>query len=73
VLGRPKRRGDSATLAATAPDQPQRSGRDCTTIVLADMRIEPCGGHVDCGERPCPHADDMPGILAEVEAHRPRS
>ena len=34
--------------------------------MLADKRIEACGGHEFCGERACPHDDDMPGILEQV-------
>ena len=34
--------------------------------MLADKRIEFCSGHEFCGERACPHDDDMAGILEQV-------
>ncbi len=68
VIGSPRRRGNTATLVAAALEELERSGCDCTTIMLSDKHIEFCSGHVYCGERGCPHDDDMPGILEQVYA-----
>ena len=68
VIGSPRRRGNTATLVDAALEELQRSGCQCARIVLADKRIEFCSGHVFCGERACPHDDDMAGILEQVYA-----
>jgi multimeric flavodoxin WrbA len=68
VIGSPRRRGNTATLVDAALEELQRSGCQCAQIVLADKRIEFCSGHVFCGERACPHDDDMAGILEQVYA-----
>jgi multimeric flavodoxin WrbA len=68
VIGSPRRRGNTAALVDAALEELERSGCDCTRIVLADKRIEFCSGHVFCGERACPHDDDMAGILEQVYA-----
>ena len=68
VIGSPRRRGNTATLVDAALEELERSGCQCTRIVLADKRIEFCSGHVFCGERTCPHDDDMAGILEQVYA-----
>ena len=66
VIGSPRRRGNTATLVEAALEELERGGSECTRIVLADKRIEFCSGHVYCGERACPHDDDMAGILEQV-------
>ena len=66
VIGSPRRRGNTATLVDAALEELERSGCECTRIVLADKRIEFCSGHVFCGELACPHDDDMAGILDQV-------
>ena len=68
VIGSPRRRGNTATLVDAALEELERGGCDCARIVLADKRIEFCSGHVFCGERACPHDDDMAGILEQVYA-----
>jgi len=68
VIGSPRRRGNTATLVDAALEELQRSGCQCARIVLADKRIEFCSGHLFCGERACPHDDDMAGILEQVYA-----
>ena len=68
VIGSPRRRGNTATLVDAALEELERGGCDCARIVLADKRIEFCSGHVNCGERACPHDDDMAGILEQVYA-----
>jgi multimeric flavodoxin WrbA len=68
VIGSPRRRGNTATLVDAALEQLERGGCACTRIVLAERRIEFCSGHVYCGERACPHDDDMPGVLEQVYA-----
>ncbi len=68
VIGSPRRRGNTATLVDAALEELERGGCECTRIVLADKRIEFCSGHVFCGERACPHDDDMAGILEQVYA-----
>ena len=66
VIGSPRRRGNTATLVDAALGELERRGCECTRIMLADKRIEFCSGHVFCGERACPHDDDMAGILEQV-------
>jgi multimeric flavodoxin WrbA len=68
VIGSPRKRGNTATLVDAALEELERSGCECTRIVLAEKRIEFCGGHVFCGERACPHDDDMAGILEQAYA-----
>ena len=68
VIGSPRRRGNTATLVEAALEELERGGCECTRIMLADKRIEFCSGHVFCGERACPHDDDMAGILEQVYA-----
>ena len=68
VIGSPRRRGNTATLVDAALEQLERGGCACTRIVLAERRIEFCSGHVYCGERACPHDDDMADILELVYA-----
>jgi multimeric flavodoxin WrbA len=68
VIGSPRRRGNTATLVEAALEELERCGCEGTRIVLADKRIEFCSGHVFCGERACPHDDDMAGILEQVYA-----
>jgi multimeric flavodoxin WrbA len=66
VVGSPRRRGNTATLVDAALGELERAGCRCTRILLGDLRIHPCHGHVDCGERTCPHDDDLPGVLEQV-------
>jgi multimeric flavodoxin WrbA len=68
VIGSPRRDGNTATLVEAALGELERSRCVCTRIVLADKRIKFCSGHVFCGERACPHDDDMAGILEQVYA-----
>ena len=67
-IGRPRRKGNTAALVDSALEELERSGCSCSRIVLSDKRINACDGHANCGERVCPHDDDMPGILAQVYA-----
>ncbi len=66
VIGSPRRHGNTAALVDAALEELERSGCECTRIMLADKRIEFCSGHVFCGELACPHDDDMAGILDQV-------
>ena len=68
VIGSPRRHGNTAALVDAALEELERSGCECTRIMLADKRIEFCSGHVFCGELACPHDDDMAGILDQVYA-----
>lgn len=68
VIGSPRPRGNTVTLVDAALEELERSGCECTRILLAERRIEFCSGHVFCGERACPHDDDMAGILEQVYA-----
>jgi multimeric flavodoxin WrbA len=69
VIGSPHRQGNTVALVDTALEELERYGCRCTRIVLADLRINACDGHENCGERAaCPHDDDMPGVLEKVYA-----
>ena len=68
VLGSPRRRGNTATLAEAALAELEAAGCACTRIVLAEKQVKFCSGHTFCGERPCPHDDDMASILEQVYA-----
>jgi multimeric flavodoxin WrbA len=68
IIGSPHRKGNSVALVDSALDELERSGCDCTRIVLSDKRINACDGHTDCGERVCPHDDDMADVLEQVYA-----
>ena len=66
VVGSPRRYGNTATLVDVALGELESAGCRCTRILLGELRIHPCEGHVDCGERTCPHDDDLPGVLERV-------
>ena len=66
VIGSPHRKGNTVAIVESALDELEAAGCDCTRIVLADRRIDACDGHVDCGERVCPHDDDMAEVLERV-------
>lgn len=69
VIGSPRRRGNTVALVDAVLEELERCGCRCTRIMLADLRIDACDGHENCGERAeCPHDDDMPGVLDEVYA-----
>ena len=69
VIGSPRRQGNTAALVDAALEELERRGCSCTRITLAALRINPCDGHANCGERAaCPHDDDMPGVLEQVYA-----
>jgi multimeric flavodoxin WrbA len=69
VLGSPRRHGNSAALTGAALEELERRGCRCTRIVLAELRINPCDGHSNCGElAQCPHDDDMAEVLDSVYA-----
>jgi len=69
VIGSPRRRGNTVALVEAVLEELERRGCRCTRIMLADLRIDACDGHENCGERAsCPHDDDMPGVLEQVYA-----
>jgi len=69
VIGSPRRHGNTVALVETVLEELERCGCRCTRITLAALRIDPCDGHENCGERAaCPHDDDMPGVLEQVYA-----
>jgi multimeric flavodoxin WrbA len=67
VVGSPRRQGNVAALVGAALEELQRHGCRCTTLTLADLRINACDGHSNCGElERCPHDDDMARVLDVV-------
>jgi multimeric flavodoxin WrbA len=68
VIGSPHRKGNTVALVNGALEELERAGCDCTRIVLSDKRINACDGHTNCGERDCPHDDDMAGVIEQVYA-----
>jgi len=69
VIGSPRRQGNTAALVGAALEELERSGCRCTTITLADLRIDACDGHRNCGElAECPLNDDMADVLEKVYA-----
>ena len=69
VIGSPRRQGNAAALVDAALEELKRHGCRCTAITLADLRIDACDGHSNCGELArCPHDDDMAGLLETVYA-----
>jgi multimeric flavodoxin WrbA len=69
VIGSPRPQGNTVALVAAALDELERCGCRCTRIMLADLRIDACDGHEDCGElAECPIDDDMDTVLDQVYA-----
>ena len=67
VIGSPRRQGNAAALVGAALEELERCGCRCTAITLADLHINACDGHSNCGELPrCPHDDDTAGLLDAV-------
>jgi multimeric flavodoxin WrbA len=58
AIGSPRRRGNTVALVDAALEELERCGCRCTRIMLADLHIEACDGHQNCGELAhCPHDD----------------
>jgi multimeric flavodoxin WrbA len=69
VIGSPRRNGNTVALVDAALEELERCGCRCSTIMLADLRIDPCDGHENCGElAECPLDDDTAGVLEQVYA-----
>ena len=67
VIGSPRRNGNTVALAAAALKELERCGCRCTKIMLADLHIEACDGHENCGElAECPLDDDTAEVLETV-------
>lgn len=67
VVGSPRRQGNVAALVGATLEELERHGCRCTTLMLAELRIDACDGHRNCGElAECPHDDDMAGVLEAV-------
>jgi multimeric flavodoxin WrbA len=69
VIGSPRPNGNTVALVDAALEELERCGCRCSRIMLADLRIDPCDGHENCGElAECPLDDDTAGVLEQVYA-----
>jgi multimeric flavodoxin WrbA len=69
VIGSPRPQGNTVALVAAALEELERCGCRCSRIMLADLRIDACDGHEDCGElAECPIDDDTDAVLDQVYA-----
>ncbi len=69
VIGSPRQNGNTVALAAAVLEELERCGCRCTKIMLADLHIEACDGHENCGElAECPLDDDTAEVLETVYA-----
>jgi multimeric flavodoxin WrbA len=69
VIGSPRPHGNTATLVDAALEELERRGCRCTRIMLGQLRIAACNGHVNCDKlEACPHDDDAASVLDAVYA-----
>jgi multimeric flavodoxin WrbA len=69
VVGSPRRHGNTVTLVDAALEELERCGCRCTRIMLAELHIDACAAHENCGElAECALADDMADVLEKVYA-----
>jgi multimeric flavodoxin WrbA len=69
VIGSPRRHGNTVALVDAALEELERYGCRCTKIMLAELHIDACDGHENCGElAECPLNDDTADVLEKVYA-----
>jgi multimeric flavodoxin WrbA len=69
VTGSPRRHGNTVALVDAALEELERCGCRCTRIMLAELHIDACDGHDNCGElAACLLDDDMADVLETVYA-----
>ena len=71
LLGSPRRRGNSALLAAQIAGGAKRSGATIGTVFLHALRIQPCRGCWKCrkpGSMGCAIQDDMQPLYRQMAA-----
>ena len=69
ILGSPRRRGNSSTLAAQISRGAKSAGADVETLFLHGLKISPCRGCDTCQKQPtkgCAIKDDMQGIFPQL-------
>ena len=71
VLGSPRKRGNSALLAAQIASGAKRAGAAISTVFLHALRIQPCRGCWKCrkaGSTGCAIQDDMQPVYQQMAA-----
>jgi len=69
VIGSPRRRGNTVALVDAALEELERCGCRCSRIMLAELHINACDGHENCGElAECALDDDVADVLEKVYA-----
>ena len=71
VLGSPRKRGNSALLAAQIASGAKRAGATISTVFLHALRIQPCRGCWKCrkaGSTGCAIQDDMQPVYQQMAA-----
>jgi multimeric flavodoxin WrbA len=69
VVGSPRLRGNTVYATRLATDELERRGVRCETVHIAELKIQLCRGHDDCGERDaCPFTDDAEGAYDRMWA-----
>jgi len=69
ILGSPRRKGNSATLASRVARGAKSAGAEVETIFLQSLKINPCNGCNACQERAakgCAIKDDMQKIYPKL-------
>jgi len=69
ILGSPRRKGNSSTLAARMSRGAKSAGADVETLFLQGLKISPCRGCDTCqkdGSKGCAIKDDMQEIYAKL-------
>lgn len=68
LVGSSRKNGLSSHICRVLQDQFRDKGMSGRFIYLADMRIEFCDADNTCQFSPCRVSDDVPGILANMQA-----
>ncbi len=69
ILGSPRRKGNSSTLAARISRGAKSAGAEVETLFLQDLKISPCRGCDTCqkrGSKGCAIEDDMQRIYPKL-------
>jgi len=69
ILGSPRRKGNSSTLAARISRGAKSAGAEVETVFLQDMQISPCRGCGTCQKhdsKGCANQDDMQKIYPKL-------
>lgn len=69
LLGSPRKKGNSALLAARIAKGAAQKGAEVETVFIQDLQIAPCNGCYACqkkGSKGCAIRDDMQGLYRQL-------